>query len=189
MKYSVSEAARIVGFTRKTFYKHIKKKGISVEKDENNRPLIDASELIRVYGDRCNFETDQENTKVDEGQGTPQKVDTDKQLDTVVEIAVLREKLSNTEEQRDHYQTLYEQERQERQANTRLLADQRDKQDHWEKSFLELQQMITNQESKANQELETFKQQTKRQLIAYKRALQQERNKSLWQRLFGNTSK
>ena len=56
MKYSISEAARIVGVTRKTLYKHIEKKPISTEKDDNDRPVIDASELMRVYGDQCNFD-------------------------------------------------------------------------------------------------------------------------------------
>ena len=56
MKYTVSEAAKIIGATRQTMYRHIEAKGISVEKDENGNQLIDASELMRVYGDKVNFD-------------------------------------------------------------------------------------------------------------------------------------
>jgi len=56
MKYTISEASRIVGVTRKTLYNHIEKKPISTETDDNGKPLIEASELIRVYGDKCKFD-------------------------------------------------------------------------------------------------------------------------------------
>jgi len=53
MQVSISEAARMVGIkSRTTMYRHIKRKGISVIKDENNNPAIDVSELARVYGDK-----------------------------------------------------------------------------------------------------------------------------------------
>ena len=51
-KLSISEAAKYVGVSRATMYSHIKKKGLSVEKDENGNQKIDMSELVRVYQDR-----------------------------------------------------------------------------------------------------------------------------------------
>lgn len=56
MKYSISQAARIIGITRKTLYNHIDKKPISTHKDDGGNTLIEASELIRVYGDKCKFD-------------------------------------------------------------------------------------------------------------------------------------
>jgi hypothetical protein len=56
MKYSISQAARIIGITRKTLYNHIDKKPISTYKDDGGNTLIEASELIRVYGDKCKFD-------------------------------------------------------------------------------------------------------------------------------------
>lgn len=49
-KHSITEAARLVGVSRQTMTQHLKIKDISVDRDERNRPLIDTSELIRVYG-------------------------------------------------------------------------------------------------------------------------------------------
>ncbi len=56
MKYTISQAARITGITRKTLYNHIDKKPISTHKDDGGNTLIEASELIRVYGDKCKFD-------------------------------------------------------------------------------------------------------------------------------------
>ena len=41
MKYTVNEAAKIVGATRQTIYRHIESKPISVEKDENGNLIRD----------------------------------------------------------------------------------------------------------------------------------------------------
>ncbi len=41
----------MVGISRMTLYKYIKSGLISVEKDQLGKPKIDASELIRVFGD------------------------------------------------------------------------------------------------------------------------------------------
>ncbi len=184
MKYSISEAARIVGITRKTFYKHIDKKGISMEKDDNRNPLVDASELIRIYGDRCHFETEERQPRPHKELGAAENASDNTPNKDTVELAVLKERLSNVEEQRNHLEKLYQQEREERQAGMRLLADQRGKQDNWERTFTEIQSQITKQESERKKELESFKEETERKLRIYRRALQAERNKSFWERLF-----
>ncbi len=50
-KLTITEAAKVVGISRMTLYKYIKSGIISVEKDQLGKPKIDASELIRVFGD------------------------------------------------------------------------------------------------------------------------------------------
>lgn len=184
MKYSISEAARIVGITRKTFYKHIDKKGISMEQDDNGNPLVDASELIRIYGDRCTFDTEEQQPRPHKELGAAKSASDNTPKADAVELAVLKERLSNVEQQRDQLEKLYEQEREERKAGTRLLADQRSKQDNWERSFSELKAQIAAQENYGKKELESFKEETERKLRLYRRALQAERNKGLWERLF-----
>lgn len=52
MQYNISEAAAAVGITRATLYKHIDRKGISIGRDSEDNPYIEASELIRIYGDK-----------------------------------------------------------------------------------------------------------------------------------------
>ncbi|WP_367389098.1 hypothetical protein [Lewinella sp. LCG006] len=58
MKVNKSEAAKMVGITRATLYSHIEKKGITVEEDRDGNPVIDVSELIRVYGDKVKLAED-----------------------------------------------------------------------------------------------------------------------------------
>ncbi len=50
-KLTITEAARVVGVSRMTLYKHIKSGRLSVGKDQFGKPSIDASELVRVFGD------------------------------------------------------------------------------------------------------------------------------------------
>ena len=52
MKVNISEAAKMAGITRATFYRHIEAKGITIEKDTDSNPKVDVSELVRVYGDK-----------------------------------------------------------------------------------------------------------------------------------------
>lgn len=47
---SVSKAARMTGKGRSTIQRHIKEGKLSVGKGESGNPVIDVSELIRVYG-------------------------------------------------------------------------------------------------------------------------------------------
>ena len=50
-KVSVSEAARLAGVSRQHFYKKYIDQGIiSIEKDGDKPPVVDTSELLRVFG-------------------------------------------------------------------------------------------------------------------------------------------
>lgn len=48
-KISISEAARLSGKNRSTLHRHIKSGKLSKYLDDDNNPLIDTSELARVY--------------------------------------------------------------------------------------------------------------------------------------------
>jgi len=50
MLITMTKAAKLSGFSRRTFYNHIKTKGISTTLDDNGEKKIDMSELERVYG-------------------------------------------------------------------------------------------------------------------------------------------
>lgn len=47
---NLSQAAKAVGITRRTFYNHVKSGKVTISRDMNNNPSVDVSELIRVYG-------------------------------------------------------------------------------------------------------------------------------------------
>ena len=48
-KLNMSEAARAAGITRATLYRHIDKGKLSKENDADGNPVIDLSEMLRVY--------------------------------------------------------------------------------------------------------------------------------------------
>jgi len=51
-KVTVTEAARLVGIARQHLYRaYITNGKISVDRDFNGRPMIDTSELLRVFGE------------------------------------------------------------------------------------------------------------------------------------------
>ena len=51
MKVSISEAARIAGVSRQHFYvKYVNPGVISVDRENRDKPMIDTSELLRVFG-------------------------------------------------------------------------------------------------------------------------------------------
>lgn len=47
---NMSQAAQAVGITRRTLYNHVKQGKVTASRDKKNNPVIDVSELIRVYG-------------------------------------------------------------------------------------------------------------------------------------------
>lgn len=214
MKYSVSAAARIVGVTRKTFYNHIAEKSISHEKDEKGHLKFDGAELIRVYGDKVNFDraiTKQQ--KVDTTQNeTPVSNSYAREIeDLKAELADLKTQIKVKDQEIDGKENLLE-ERKERidklenslskaQNITKLLEDQRtqaDKTDDW-KVMLEAQKENT---VNAKKEAQRFKQSAidqksrKEEAVDKAKALQAENaklkslleeeiNKNLWDKIFG----
>lgn len=50
MKHSISEAAKLTGKARSTLHRHLKQGRLSKETGPDGQPVIDASELMRVYG-------------------------------------------------------------------------------------------------------------------------------------------
>ncbi len=170
MKYTVIEAAKIVGITRQTIYRHIDKKPITTEKDEEGNIFIDASELIRIYGNDINFEALKNN-----GDSKHTSNSNKKKLQPVTksdtpspEIKVIEERLNSATKQMDMLETQMRRERdimeeqvvtlmdalktsQEVQNKTvALLEDQRNKpaqnDAEWKDSIKALEEKIANQE-------------------------------------------
>ncbi len=55
MKYSVSDAAKVVGKSRSTINRDIRNGKLTVQKDDKGKPFIELVELERVY-DRVNID-------------------------------------------------------------------------------------------------------------------------------------
>lgn len=181
-KVSLTDAADMVGIERTTLYRHIKKKGISVIKEEGSHPKIDVSELIRVYGDKVNpnFSRNKNSNKSD--ANATKKDDTvvnttnsDKSLEEKLELLQLERKRErdSLEEQIDYYKKLLEDEKSERRKVTALLTDQSDAKkettDQWQSLFSQQQENFANQ-------LKTLMEETeKRTEASIKMALEEDR--------------
>lgn len=104
MKLNHSQAAKAAGISRKTLYAHVEKGKVSQEKDADNNPIYDLSELMRVYPD-LNTETadTSQASSVTSSQSEPAsphpKVTPDTQL-LELEIRHLKEKLEVEQERR-----------------------------------------------------------------------------------------
>lgn len=197
MKYSISESARIVGITRKTLYKHIDKKPISTEKDNNGKPVIDASELIRVYGDQCKFNITDVNKDTEKGTQKSSNVSTSDSIEMAVtkkELELLKSQMASEkdslEEQIDYLRKKLDESTSESRKLTALITDQSqdNKADDWQKSLKILEQRISNQEESAKVEQDKAEKENKilrNKLEKEKEALAEEQGKGFWKRLLG----
>lgn len=72
MLVNITKAAKLAGIGRETLYKNYISKGkVSVSRDERNRPVIDTSELLRVFGSLQGVEATPHTTPTTPQQPTP----------------------------------------------------------------------------------------------------------------------
>jgi hypothetical protein len=134
MKVSISQAAKMAGVQRSTFYRHIDEKGISLEDKGSKRPKVDVSELVRVYGNKLKAleQTDNEEPSHELTDRTVSNTF----IEGKIEVEMLREKLKHLEElkntEKAHLEeqiaflkAMLESEREERKRATAILTDQR----------------------------------------------------------------
>jgi len=62
-KLNLSQAAKAVGKNRVTLWRHINTGKLSAERDRDGNPLVDTSELLRVYGELKKTATHSNNKK------------------------------------------------------------------------------------------------------------------------------
>lgn len=203
MKYTVIQAAKITGKSRQTIYRHIESKPISVEQDNDGNQLIDASELIRVYGGNLNFDALNEDAQTNEtvtkqADVTPAVQDVTPQDSSHIEIVELnarveslKAQLQAKENENDFIKKLLEEEKAERKSANNLLEDHRGRESKWDQQFKAIEQRLANQEKQAKERAENEQKllnENKRIRQAYskqKKELTEEKNKSIWQKLFG----
>ena len=116
-KHSVSEAARLAGVSRSHFYKKFIKTGlISVERDKDDKPIIDTAEIMRACGGlKAENSMNTQNVQFD----TPEKHSQNTALQ--VEIQLLREQLTAAQEREKWLQGKVDQLTGQLDTTTRLL--------------------------------------------------------------------
>lgn len=186
MKLSMEQAAVVIGKSKKTIYNHKDKNKFSYDFDEDGKAVIDASELIRVYGNKPEItqrlkelqEPTNENKSVST-QGYTKKiapsVKESEIVDYKIKLARLEAELEKeksikikVEEDLEYFKTALEKSQETAQKVTLLLEDQRSKSnssDDWKKSIQSLEEKIANQEKEAKDKAEEEAKQ-KEQLLA-----------------------
>lgn len=106
-RVSISEAARLAGISRGSFYKsYIKKGAISVSSDSAGKKFIDTSELLRVFGELKGDRSEQVgDTQINTGEQVMEQ--SREQVETAkdVEIRMLREQIEELRTDKQFYQT------------------------------------------------------------------------------------
>lgn len=177
-QYTITQAHRITGRSRTTIQKHVKKGKLSYTENDGVK-LIDASELIRVYGEDCDFSREEitsgEATKPEEGADASVRATLDsvrQQVDTLTEER--RRERDQLQSQIDHLQEALATAQSGQNRVTMLLEQRSSDATQWRESMEGVQQQMA--QLKTNQEQEVAR---------LKRALKNEREKGFWIRLFG----
>jgi hypothetical protein len=96
--YSIAAASRLVGKSRNTISKDLKEGKLSCEQKADGSKLIDAAELIRVYGDAFRLDRGGEHAKP---VSTQSRSRSSQPANDAAEVAVIREKLETFNQERD----------------------------------------------------------------------------------------
>lgn len=204
MKVTITKAAKMAGVSRNTIYNDIDSGVLSFTSNARNKKLIDVSELARVY-ENVEFEDEKPQNKA--SQTVEKRTETLKPLSKQdISAQVLQERLKATEKSLEVLNEERERERQNYESRletletaltkaqdgynsvTKLLEDHRTKESgagEWENAIKTLESRISNQEAALKTELEETKKKAQSQIVRYKQELEKEKNKSLWQKLFG----
>jgi GTP cyclohydrolase II len=149
-KYSITAAHRITGKSRTTIQKHLKQGRLSATEGPDGAKLIDASELIRVYGDECDFSRE-------EGAPTPEQHRPDVTSSVRTDLHSLKEKLDILQEERrrereqlqsqiEHLQEALKL-AQEGHNRATLLLENRVGGGDWREAFVKLKRQVEQRET------------------------------------------
>lgn len=177
-QYSISAASRITGKSRATISRHAKSGKLSFEIDREGNKLLDASELVRVYGNDCHFDREAKRGSTSETTRSESEPTTDHTA-----IDAVRERLiSQYAAQIEHLQQALDKAQDSQNRITLLLEQRSTERTDWQASLDATAKAIANQTEK---QIEQVRVNHSKELIQLKRALHKERNKTLWQRLLG----
>lgn len=180
-KYTISAANRITGRSRTTIGKHLKSGKLSAEVRPDGSKLIDASELMRVYGDDCDFSVERA------GDAEPKSTAAVNTLNTASDDRVVStEQLATERAERDR-------ERRQLEDQIEHLRDALAKAQDSQEASLRLLQNQSSPEPAIQQELNTLREELTRQNRTAQEQLQKQneklrtlQNQSFWKRLFGS---
>ena len=175
-KFTISQASNITGKGRTTLTRHIKEGKLTIERNDQGHKIVDASELLRVYGPDLDFDLadgKQTKTRRIESQGdagnTAVTELNNKLIDQYkAQVETLKEALDKAQEGHNRVTLLLE-------KQTKTGSD-------WESSLSAMTEKIASQ---TKQQLDEMNHRHQTELTQIKKVLHAERNKSFWKRLLG----
>lgn len=184
-RYSISAAHRLTGKARSTIAKHLNSGKLSFTMDDDGNRMIEASELVRVYGALSEAE------KGSQDKSTPGNSDGNIALHG--EVRRLQERLTREEEERDrerrdlreqieHLRVALQKAQDGHNRATLLLENQSPDNGEWKRELATIERRLASHETRAEERAKQATDQARK----LKRELEQERSKSVWQKLLGN---
>lgn len=192
MKLTLGQAAKEVGISKPSLSAAIKNGRLSAHKNESGAYEIDPAELFRVYPPKANTNGEVNGKKLTSpnpvSRGNKTNPSPALTADNEVLDLLLEEKdkaIRRLEEEKEKIRQDLEDQKEQSKRITMLLEDKSSsKSDNWENSIKALESRISNQERAAKEEKERA-QKILNQNRALKKALEAEKSKTLWQKLFG----
>lgn len=174
-KFTISQASNITGKGRTTLTRHIKEGKLTIERNDQGHKIVDASELLRVYGSDLDFDlADGKTSKTrriesrEEGGNAAVKELNDKLIEQYKsQVETLKEALDKAQDGQNRVTLLLE----------RQTKDGTD----WETSLTAMTEKIANQ---TRQQFDEMNRRHEREIAVLKKALQASQRKSIWTTLF-----
>ncbi len=192
MLVTMKVAEQLVPVSRTTLYNDKKAGAFSTEKNAKGRTVVDTAELHRVYGELNTPENESRKTQSDNISNESRQND----APSTAEISALREQILLLEKTNHREREILESQiehlketlakAQEGHNKVTMLLEHHQKAGagEMEKSLKALEERLLNQE-KAEQARQVREQKILRQNQALKKALQEEKNKGFFKKLFG----
>jgi len=183
-KYTITAAHRITGKSRTTLQRHLKSGKLSCSEDHDGNRLLDASELIRAYGDACDF------SQEEQAAANPKKREEGSSDSLHHRLETVQQRLDTLDEERhrerqqlqsqiDHLQEALRLAQEGHNKATLLLESRAAGGGEWKASIKSLEEKISNQEVAFEDRV------AKLQKIARRDAIEDIMNKPWWQVVFG----
>ncbi len=196
-RLTLGKAAKAAGISKPSLSAAIKKGRVSASKNEKGHYEIDPAELFRVYPPKGKDELEANSEPLP--PTNPQKTSDSEGLGLLLaeKDKLMEEKdrsIARLEEEKEQIRKDLEAQRDQAKRITLLLehkTKEPDKNDSWEKTMRSLEARIANQEKERQEEIRLRSEQeakAKKHLQKareFKRALEEERSKSFWKKLFG----
>lgn len=177
-KFSIAAASRVTGLSRPTIARHLKSKRISYEVNELGHKVIDQSELLRVYGDRCNFVREEKRG----GRSDTSRLESLVSDPSQHASAIQTQLIERYAEENEHLKLALDKALDYQNSVVKLLEDRsKHDSDKWQAALDAMSQRLANV---ADQQIKAMRQSHEQEMLRLRRALHRETNKTWWDKLF-----